>query len=174
MFSADCRYNREGEQGIHVAQGEDDDEEEEEEAEDDGVSGASLSSHRSSMVDEAPEDAEFEQKINRLMAAKQKLRQLQDLVAMVQVTTTCFFKKLSHSTFLQGKIYVFDNYWCNFTSTHLCVEFLPYSRFKCLILYMPYIRHEQTFFIKGRLVNIVGFVGHTVSITTTQCKSSRI
>lgn len=30
------------------------------------------------------------------------------------------------------------------------------------------------FFIKGRLVNIVGFVGHTVSITTTQCKSSRI
>ncbi|KAM5279446.1 pericentriolar material 1 protein isoform 6-T18 [Hipposideros larvatus] len=80
--SLDCRYNREGEQGIHVAQGEDDDEEEE--AEDDGVSGASLSSHRSSMVDEAPEDAEFEQKINRLMAAKQKLRQLQDLVAMVQ------------------------------------------------------------------------------------------
>nr|KAF6428236.1 pericentriolar material 1 [Rousettus aegyptiacus] len=81
--SLDCRYNREGEQGIHVAQGEDE-EEEEEEAEDEGVSGASLSSHRSSVVDEAPEDAEFEQKINRLMAAKQKLRQLQDLVAMVQ------------------------------------------------------------------------------------------
>ncbi|XP_046504735.1 pericentriolar material 1 protein isoform X14 [Equus quagga] len=81
--SLDCRYNREGEQGIHVAQGEDD-EEEEEEAEDEGVSGASLSSHRSSLVDEAPEDAEFEQKISRLMAAKQKLRQLQDLVAMVQ------------------------------------------------------------------------------------------
>nr|KAF6370009.1 pericentriolar material 1 [Myotis myotis] len=79
---ADCRYNREGEQGIHVAQGEDD--EEEEEAEDEGASGASLSSHRSSVADEAPEDAEFEQKINRLMAAKQKLRQLQDLVAMVQ------------------------------------------------------------------------------------------
>ncbi|XP_023612911.1 pericentriolar material 1 protein isoform X11 [Myotis lucifugus] len=79
---ADCRYNREGEQGIHVAQGEDDDEEEE--AEDEGASGASLSSHRSSVADEAPEDAEFEQKINRLMAAKQKLRQLQDLVAMVQ------------------------------------------------------------------------------------------
>ncbi|EPY74774.1 pericentriolar material 1 isoform 8-like protein [Camelus ferus] len=39
---------------------------------------------RSSLVDETPEDAEFEQKINRLMAAKQKLRQLQDLVAMVQ------------------------------------------------------------------------------------------
>nr|XP_058905388.1 pericentriolar material 1 protein isoform X11 [Kogia breviceps] len=80
---ADCRYNREREQGIHVAQGEDE-EEEEEEAEDEAVSGASLSSHRSSLVDEAPEDAEFEQKINRLMAAKQKLRQLQDLVALVQ------------------------------------------------------------------------------------------
>ncbi|XP_017395165.1 pericentriolar material 1 protein isoform X12 [Cebus imitator] len=80
---ADCRCNREGEQEIHVAQGEDD-EEEEEEAEEEGVSGASLSSHRSSLVDEHPEDAEFEQKINRLMAAKQKLRQLQDLVAMVQ------------------------------------------------------------------------------------------
>ncbi|XP_029790769.1 pericentriolar material 1 protein isoform X4 [Suricata suricatta] len=81
--SLDCHYNRQGEQGIHVAQGEDD-EEEEEDAEDEGVSGASLTSHRSSLVDEAPEDAEFEQKINRLMAAKQKLRQLQDLVAMVQ------------------------------------------------------------------------------------------
>ncbi|KAM4802239.1 pericentriolar material 1 protein isoform X6 [Urocitellus parryii] len=82
MPPLDCRYNRE-EQGMHVTQGEDD-EEEEEEAEEEGVSGASLSSHRSSLVDEAPEDAEFEQKINRLMAAKQKLRQLQDLVAMVQ------------------------------------------------------------------------------------------
>ncbi|XP_032018267.1 pericentriolar material 1 protein isoform X17 [Hylobates moloch] len=82
--SLDCRYNREGEQEIHVAQGEDEEEEEEEEAEEEGVSGASLSSHRSSLVDEHPEDAEFEQKINRLMAAKQKLRQLQDLVAMVQ------------------------------------------------------------------------------------------
>uniref|UniRef100_A0A8D0WXY1 Pericentriolar material 1 n=1 Tax=Sus scrofa TaxID=9823 RepID=A0A8D0WXY1_PIG len=81
--SLDCRYNREGEQRIAVTQGEDD-EEEEEEAEDEAVSGASLSSHRSSLVDEAPEDAEFEQKISRLMAAKQKLRQLQDVVAMVQ------------------------------------------------------------------------------------------
>ncbi|XP_075853461.1 pericentriolar material 1 protein isoform X9 [Microcebus murinus] len=80
---ADCRYNREGEQEIPVAQGEEE-EEEEEEAEEEVASGASLSSHRSSLVDEAPEDAEFEQKINRLMAAKQKLRQLQDLVAMVQ------------------------------------------------------------------------------------------
>nr|XP_058145941.1 pericentriolar material 1 protein isoform X11 [Dasypus novemcinctus] len=82
MPSLDCRYNRE-DQRVHVAQAEDD-EEEEEEAEEEGVSGASLSSHRSSLVDEAPGDAEFEQKINRLMAAKQKLRQLQDLVAMVQ------------------------------------------------------------------------------------------
>ncbi|XP_024615656.1 pericentriolar material 1 protein isoform X12 [Neophocaena asiaeorientalis asiaeorientalis] len=81
--SLDCRYNREQEQGIHVAQGEGE-EEEEEEAEDEAVSGASLSSHRSSLVDETPEDAEFEQKISRLMAAKQKLRQLQDLVALVQ------------------------------------------------------------------------------------------
>ncbi|KFO34340.1 Pericentriolar material 1 protein [Fukomys damarensis] len=87
VFLADCRYNREGDEGIHAAQGEDDDDEEEgeeEEAEEEGVSGASLSSHRSSLVDEAPEDAEFEQKIYRLMAAKQKLQQLQDLVAMVQ------------------------------------------------------------------------------------------
>ncbi|XP_021120742.1 pericentriolar material 1 protein isoform X9 [Heterocephalus glaber] len=84
--SLDCRYNREGDEGIHVAQGENDEEEEEEEeeAEEEVVSGASLSSHRSSLVDEAPEDAEFEQKVYRLMAAKQKLRQLQDLVAMVQ------------------------------------------------------------------------------------------
>ena len=68
---------------MHVAQGEDD---EEEEVEEEGVSGASLSSHRSSLVDEAPEDGEFEQKISRLMAAKEKLKQLQDLVAMVQVS----------------------------------------------------------------------------------------
>ncbi|XP_043825554.1 LOW QUALITY PROTEIN: pericentriolar material 1 protein [Dromiciops gliroides] len=79
--SLECRYNREGEQDMDGGQGED---EEEEEAEEDGGSEASLSSHRSSLGDEAPEDAEFEQKISRLMAAKQKLRQLQDLVAMVQ------------------------------------------------------------------------------------------
>ncbi|XP_074130153.1 pericentriolar material 1 protein isoform X26 [Sminthopsis crassicaudata] len=82
MSSLECRYNREGEQDIDGGQGED--EEEEEEAEEDGGSEASLSSHRSSLGDNAPEDAEFEQKISRLMAAKQKLRQLQDLVAMVQ------------------------------------------------------------------------------------------
>lgn len=101
MFSADCRYNREGEQGIPVAQG-DDDEEEDEEAEEEGVSGASLSSRRSSLVDEAPEDTEFEQ-INRLMAAKQKLRQLQGLVAMVQVNTACFLKNclIGHNLYVQ-------------------------------------------------------------------------
>ncbi|XP_056659443.1 pericentriolar material 1 protein isoform X45 [Monodelphis domestica] len=80
--SLECRYNREGEQDIEGGHGED--EEEEEEAEEDGGSEASLSSHRSSLGDDAPEDAEFEHKISRLMAAKQKLRQLQDLVAMVQ------------------------------------------------------------------------------------------
>lgn len=90
MFLTDCRYNRE-EQRLHVAQGEDD---EEEEVEEEGVSGASLSSHRSSLVDEAPEDEEFEQKISRLMAAKEKLKQLQDLVAMVQVSY--LFKLYSH------------------------------------------------------------------------------
>ncbi|XP_059942175.1 pericentriolar material 1 protein isoform X12 [Mesoplodon densirostris] len=94
---ADCRYNREREQGIHVAQGEEE-EEEEEEAEDEAVSGASLSSHRSSLVDETPEDAEFEQKINRLMAAKQKLRQLQDLVALVQDDDTADQGVISAST----------------------------------------------------------------------------
>ncbi|XP_025063404.1 pericentriolar material 1 protein isoform X10 [Alligator sinensis] len=78
MASAlDC-HNREDGKGIDVPQGEDD------EAEEDAASEASLSSHRSSLVDDAAGDAEFEQKINRLIAAKQKLRQLQTLVAMVQ------------------------------------------------------------------------------------------
>ncbi|XP_022426775.1 pericentriolar material 1 protein isoform X10 [Delphinapterus leucas] len=95
--SLDCRYNREREQGIHVAQGEGE-EEEEEEAEDEAVSGASLSSHRSSLVDETPEDAEFEQKISRLMAAKQKLRQLQDLVALVQDDDTADHGVISANT----------------------------------------------------------------------------
>ncbi|XP_068961066.1 pericentriolar material 1 protein isoform X2 [Petaurus breviceps papuanus] len=80
--SLECRYNREGEQDIAGEQGED--EEEEEEAEEDGGSEASLSSHQSSLGDDAPEDTDFEQKVSRLMAAKQKLRQLQDLVTMVQ------------------------------------------------------------------------------------------
>ncbi|XP_055272461.1 pericentriolar material 1 protein isoform X18 [Moschus berezovskii] len=78
--SSDCRYNREGEQEMPVAQGQD----EEEEAEDEALSGASLSSHSSSLIIETPEDAEFEHKIQKLMAAKLKLRHLQNLVAMVQ------------------------------------------------------------------------------------------
>ncbi|KAM9662888.1 pericentriolar material 1 protein isoform 20-T20 [Morphnus guianensis] len=77
MSSAlDC-HNREGEKDIDLPQGEDD------EVEEDRVSEDSISSHRSSLGDAAG-DAEFEQKINRLIAAKQKLRQLQNLAAMVQ------------------------------------------------------------------------------------------
>ncbi|NXC05787.1 PCM1 protein, partial [Orthonyx spaldingii] len=75
MSSAlDC-HNRENDKHLDVPQGEDDEE--------DRVSEDSISSHRSSLGDVAG-DAEFEQKINRLMAAKQKLRQLQNLAAMVQ------------------------------------------------------------------------------------------
>lgn len=81
---AECRYNRDGEQELDGGQGEDEEEEEEAE-EEDRESEASLSSHRSSLGDDAPEDADFEQKVSRLMAAKQKLRQLQDLVTLVQV-----------------------------------------------------------------------------------------
>ncbi|XP_042663709.1 pericentriolar material 1 protein isoform X11 [Tyto alba] len=72
----DC-HNREGDKDIGLPQGEDD------EVEEDRVSEDSMSSHRSSLGDAAG-DAEFEQKINRLIAAKQKLRQLQNLAAMVQ------------------------------------------------------------------------------------------
>ncbi|NXH53787.1 PCM1 protein, partial [Rhabdornis inornatus] len=72
----DC-HNRENDKRLDLPQGEDD------EVEEDRVSEDSLSSHRSSLGDVAG-DAEFEQKINRLIAAKQKLRQLQNLAAMVQ------------------------------------------------------------------------------------------
>ncbi|NXS96084.1 PCM1 protein, partial [Jacana jacana] len=72
----DC-HNREDDKDIDLPQGEDD------ELEEDRVSEDSVSSHRSSLGDAAG-DAEFEQKINRLIAAKQKLRQLQNLAAMVQ------------------------------------------------------------------------------------------
>uniref|UniRef100_A0A663M2S5 Pericentriolar material 1 n=1 Tax=Athene cunicularia TaxID=194338 RepID=A0A663M2S5_ATHCN len=72
----DC-HNREDDKDTDVPQGEDD------EVEEDRVSEDSISSHRSSLGDAAG-DAEFEQKINRLIAAKQKLRQLQNLAAMVQ------------------------------------------------------------------------------------------
>ncbi|XP_077671697.1 pericentriolar material 1 protein isoform X5 [Eretmochelys imbricata] len=71
----DCR-NRDNDKDIDVSQGGDD------EVEEDRASEVSLSSCRSSVADAG--DAEFEQKINRLIAAKQKLKQLQNLVAMVQ------------------------------------------------------------------------------------------
>ncbi|NXR23003.1 PCM1 protein, partial [Cinclus mexicanus] len=72
----DC-HNREKDKHLDLPQDEDD------EVEEDRVSEDSVSSHRSSLGDVAG-DAEFEQKINRLIAAKQKLRQLQNLAAMVQ------------------------------------------------------------------------------------------
>ncbi|KFV18431.1 Pericentriolar material 1 protein, partial [Tauraco erythrolophus] len=71
----DC-HNREDDKDTDLPQGEDD------EVEEDRASEDSISSHRSSLGD-AVGDAEFEQ-INRLIAAKQKLRQLQNLAAMVQ------------------------------------------------------------------------------------------
>ncbi|XP_066404473.1 pericentriolar material 1 protein isoform X11 [Molothrus aeneus] len=77
MSSAlDC-HNRENDKHLDLPQGEED------EVEEDRVSEDSMSSHRSSLGDVAG-DAEFEQKINRLIAAKQKLRRLQNLAAMVQ------------------------------------------------------------------------------------------
>ncbi|NWZ19344.1 PCM1 protein, partial [Asarcornis scutulata] len=76
MSSAlDC-HNREDDKETDLPQVEDD------EVEEDRASEDSIPSHRSSLGDAA--DAEFEQKINRLIAAKQKLRQLQNLAAMVQ------------------------------------------------------------------------------------------
>ncbi|XP_078534232.1 pericentriolar material 1 protein isoform X2 [Lissotriton helveticus] len=85
--SLDCVYNRDEDKDGYVArggEGEDDDDEDGDEA-NDQASEDSVSSQRSSIVDNnAPVDAEFEQKFNRLVAAKQKLRQLQDLVALVQ------------------------------------------------------------------------------------------
>ncbi|XP_034298753.1 pericentriolar material 1 protein isoform X6 [Pantherophis guttatus] len=75
----DCHYNRK-EDDVVVPQ----DDNEDIDAEADRISKTSLSSRRSSIADEGAIDAEFEQKINRLIAAKQKLKQLQNLVAMVQ------------------------------------------------------------------------------------------
>uniref|UniRef100_A0A452J407 Pericentriolar material 1 protein C-terminal domain-containing protein n=1 Tax=Gopherus agassizii TaxID=38772 RepID=A0A452J407_9SAUR len=73
----DCR-NRNSDKDIDASQGGDD------EVEEDRASEVSLSSCRSSVADADAGDAEFEQKISRLIAAKQKLKQLQNLVAMVQ------------------------------------------------------------------------------------------
>ncbi|KAM4710015.1 pericentriolar material 1 protein [Discoglossus pictus] len=79
MASAlDCLYNREDgdkEDECDLAHDDEDDD-----AEEDQASRVSLSS-RSSIAEDA-QNADFEQKFNRLIAAKQKLRQLQDLVAM--------------------------------------------------------------------------------------------
>ncbi|XP_067890626.1 pericentriolar material 1 protein isoform X3 [Heterodontus francisci] len=60
------------------------DETQEHEIQGECVSEGTISSRRSSFVEEADQDFEIQQKINRLNAAKQKLRQLQELVAMVQ------------------------------------------------------------------------------------------
>ncbi|XP_043369634.1 pericentriolar material 1 protein isoform X18 [Dermochelys coriacea] len=75
----DCR-NRDNDKDIDISQGGGD------EVEEDRASEVSLSSCRSSVADAG--DAEFEQKINRLIAAKQKLKQLQNLVAMVQLSAS--------------------------------------------------------------------------------------
>ncbi|XP_075052653.1 pericentriolar material 1 protein isoform X2 [Mixophyes fleayi] len=70
----ECLYNRETEDKGQDVELDDEDVEEDQE------SAVSLSS-RSSVTEEEQND-EFEEKFNRLIAAKQKLRQLQDLVAM--------------------------------------------------------------------------------------------
>ncbi|XP_069056431.1 pericentriolar material 1 protein isoform X3 [Pleurodeles waltl] len=84
--SLECVYNRDEDKGDYLAHGgEDDDEDDDDDEANDQASEDSVLSQKSSIVDNnAPVDAEFEQKFNRLIAAKQKLRQLQDLVALVQ------------------------------------------------------------------------------------------
>ncbi|XP_078074010.1 pericentriolar material 1 protein isoform X9 [Mustelus asterias] len=72
------RYNDEKGESRNV------DETQERETHGDNASEGTMSSRRSSFVEEADQDFEIQQKINRLNAAKQKLRQLQELVAMVQ------------------------------------------------------------------------------------------
>ncbi|XP_056415187.1 pericentriolar material 1 protein isoform X11 [Hyla sarda] len=73
----DCLYNRDTEEKREDRiEGLDDDG-----ADEDPLSAASLSS-RSSVTEDDQNDDDFEEKFNRLIAAKQKLRQLQDLVAM--------------------------------------------------------------------------------------------
>ena len=81
---SECQYNQD-----HPK--DDNEEEEDEEGLEEGARGGrrrgrpsdgSGSSRRSSL---AGDDADFAQKVHRLQTAKQKLRQLQELVAMVQV-----------------------------------------------------------------------------------------
>ncbi|GCB62872.1 hypothetical protein scyTo_0004321, partial [Scyliorhinus torazame] len=72
------RYNDEKNEARNV------DETQAHETQEDCASEGTVSSQRSSLVEEADQDFEIQQKINRLNAAKHKLRQLQELVAMVQ------------------------------------------------------------------------------------------
>ncbi|XP_068134750.1 pericentriolar material 1 protein isoform X3 [Hyperolius riggenbachi] len=88
----ECRYNREtGDKEQHCnvnldddddddADADDDDDDEEDADDDDQDTAASLSSHSS--VTEEPHNPEYEEKFSRLIAAKHKLKQLQDLIAM--------------------------------------------------------------------------------------------
>lgn len=82
VITSECQHNRDR---PYVGIKDEDDEEALED--DDGARGGgrdsvgSGSSHRSSLDG----DAEYAQKVHRLQTAKQKLRQLQELVAMVQV-----------------------------------------------------------------------------------------
>ncbi|XP_041081502.1 pericentriolar material 1 protein isoform X2 [Polyodon spathula] len=78
----ECQYNRESAFNEEDDDDEDDykDDDEEEEDQDDEGSEGSNSSQRSDFED----DTEFVEKIHRLHTAKEKLRQLQELVVMVQ------------------------------------------------------------------------------------------
>lgn len=86
----ECQYNRDGSYtGEKRGNGDEDDEDDDDDGakEEDGArrgrreSSGSGSSRRSSIAG----DAEFAQKVHRLHTAKQKLQQLRELVAMVQV-----------------------------------------------------------------------------------------
>ncbi|XP_069833795.1 pericentriolar material 1 protein isoform X2 [Dendropsophus ebraccatus] len=80
----ECLYNRDTkDKREDRIEGLDDDDDDD--ADEDPVSAASLSSRSSVTEDDQnddDDDDDFEEKFNRLIAAKQKLRQLQDLVAM--------------------------------------------------------------------------------------------
>ncbi|XP_063074763.1 pericentriolar material 1 protein isoform X2 [Engraulis encrasicolus] len=88
----ECQYNRDGHFGVEKDENEDEDEVMQEEgarrgARDRDSDDGSGSSRRSSLV-VADDDTEFTQKVHRLQTAKQKLRQLRELVAMVQSDDT--------------------------------------------------------------------------------------
>uniref|UniRef100_A0A4W3J4K2 Pericentriolar material 1 n=1 Tax=Callorhinchus milii TaxID=7868 RepID=A0A4W3J4K2_CALMI len=96
FLNTDCEINNRpiNVRSLNVPPASDDDDDEEEEDRDvneaqeeiqgELASEGTVSSRRSSYVEENGQDLEIQQKINRLNAAKQKLRQLQELVAMVQ------------------------------------------------------------------------------------------